>query len=318
MYATLGTTLPVSTDVALSPCAKAIIKTLLYYDVFQYPLQEHEIYTHMPVSSKISIEEDLAYLVRCQLIGEQEGFYCIGDGKEKVSRRRKGNLEAEKYLHIASKHARWLSELPFVDCICISGSLSKNYMDEKSDIDYFIIADTNRLWIFRAILSLICKILWVLRSQKYFCPNYIITPYTLEIKDKNIYTAIEIATLVPLYNATGYADFIQANLWIKEYLPNLTPGYISGQIQLLRKKKPGAAWVQELLTTVDENLYWLYKKHYQRKFEGPKGLNIAFSELNFNKHIYKMHLAGHRNKILDRYEESLQTFTKQYGVDLLS
>jgi hypothetical protein len=317
MYTPLEATHTVTAELVLSPCAKAILKTLLYYDVFQYPLQEEEIRTFLSVKSSETIAEELKQLVRYRLIGEQEGFYFIGAGKEKVSRRKKGNKEAERYLKIASKHVRWLSALPFIQCICISGSLSKNYMDEKSDIDYFIITDANRLWIFRAILSLICKVLWVLRSQKYFCPNYIITRNTFEIKDKNIYTAIEIATLLPVYNATSYNNFMNANLWVKEYFPNFSIGQPSAQIQPLRKKRQATTqWTEELFTTLDENLYWLYKKHYQRKFYNLYGVNVGITELDFHKDIYKMHLAGHRNKILDRYEENLQTYTRQNGVDL--
>jgi hypothetical protein len=317
MYTSLGAASPDTTHPVLSPCAKAILKVLLYYDIFQYPLHAHEIYSYLSVERAQSIGEELSYLCQCQLIGQHEGFYFIGTNQEVVNRRRKGNLEAKRYLKIAEKHVHWLSALPFVQCICISGSLSKQYMDQKSDIDYFIIADTNRLWIFRAILSVICKMLWVLRSRKYFCPNYIITPRTLEIKDKNIYTAIEIATLLPVYNASGYKNFMQANPWIKLYFPNLIIGSPSASVLPLREKKPAKEWIQELVSTLDENLYWLYKKHYQRKFEGVKGLNIAITELNFSKDIYKMHTSGHRNKILDKYDENLRAYAQQYGIDLL-
>jgi hypothetical protein len=317
MYTYPGATFPPVTSPVLSACAKAILKVLLYYDIFQYPLQEQEIYSFLSVKSEGALQEELSCLCQCGLIGQHEGYYFIGTHTALVNRRKKGNQEAEKYLKIARKHAGWLSALPFVQCICISGSLSKHYMDEKSDIDYFMIAEPNRLWILRAMLSVICKVLWVLRSQKYFCPNYIITPRTLEIRDQNMYTAIEIATLLPVYNAAGYMNFMQANPWIKQYFPNRTTGLPSAHVQPFRKKKPAAAWIQNLFATLDENLYHLYKKHYQRKFEGARGLNIAITELNFHKDIYKMHLSGHRNKILDRYEQNLQTYAQQYGIDLV-
>ena len=47
--------------------------------------------------------------------------------------------------------AKWgasiIAAFPFVRAVGISGSLSKQYADENSDIDYFIITAANRLWI---------------------------------------------------------------------------------------------------------------------------------------------------------------------------
>ncbi|MBS1503031.1 MAG: hypothetical protein JST32_13270, partial [Bacteroidetes bacterium] len=42
----------------------------------------------------------------------------------------------------------------------------------------------------------------------------------LLIREKNIYTAIEIATLMPLQGDVVFEHFYAANTWIREFLPN--------------------------------------------------------------------------------------------------
>ncbi len=56
--------------------------------------------------------------------------------------------------------------------------------------------------------------------QKFFCINYFISTTDLEIEEKNIYTAIELATLIPMYGVDVYNDLYEANQWIKTYVPN--------------------------------------------------------------------------------------------------
>jgi hypothetical protein len=122
-------------------------------------------------------------------------------------------------MRTAKLFSKFISHFPYVRGVLLSGSISKGYMDEKADIDYFIITEPNRLWIARILLALFKK-MFLLNSYKFFCINYFISTTELEIEEKNIYTAIELATLIPMYGADVYNDFYEANQWIKTYVPN--------------------------------------------------------------------------------------------------
>lgn len=50
--------------------------------------------------------------------------------------------------------------------------------------------------------------------------NYYINEEMLQIKIKNIYTAIAIATLLPLRGISPFRDFFAHNKWSKHFLPN--------------------------------------------------------------------------------------------------
>jgi hypothetical protein len=295
----------------ISDCSKAILKTLLYFNIFKYPLREEEIIQYLSIQPPASIETELNYLVSQNYISYHQGFYFIGEDKEIINRRLKGNLLAEKYLKITTRHVQWLSAIPFIKCICISGSLSKNYMDDKSDIDYFIITEHNRLWIVRFVLSVVYKVFVLLGKKKYICPNYIITEYNLEIKDRNIFTAIEIATLIPMYNLQMYMSFMNANRWVSQYFPNMIS---APNIPLTATKIPKTVdlgWI----TAVDNYFYNFYRKHYQHKFNDSQ--HLGTEDLSYKKEVYKMHISGHRNKILEKYEEMLRFYQTQHDISLL-
>jgi len=102
----------------------------------------------------------------------------------------------------------------------ISGSLSKHYADEGSDIDLFIITARNRLWIARTILHMVKKLSFLIHREHWFCMNYFVDEEALEIPEKNIYTAIEIVTLIPMQGIQAFSDFESANAWTEGMLPN--------------------------------------------------------------------------------------------------
>src|SRR5690606_3777846 len=104
----------------------------------------------------------------------------------------RGNLMANKFSDIARKKAKLISQFPFVRGVMASGSLSKGYADEKSDIDFFIITIPNRLWIARTLLVLYKRI-FLLNSHKFFCVNYFVDEKHLGIEEKNLFTATELA-----------------------------------------------------------------------------------------------------------------------------
>src|SRR5690606_24675809 len=98
-----------------------------------------------------------------------------------------------------------------------------NYADEKSDIDLFIITRRNRLWIARTLMHCFKKLTFLVNRQHYYCMNYYVDEQQLEIVEKNIYTAIELETLVPLEGDTAFTDFYAANTWTRTWLPNTGP-----------------------------------------------------------------------------------------------
>ncbi len=209
------------TETELTAVGSSIVNTLLYFDIFRYPLTGHELWLLNDCSQATpeDVHEQAILLVRNGYIYEREGFYFVNADDLIVQERRNKNALAQKYHGAAGFFSRLIGAFPFTKAVFLSGSLSKNCMDAASDIDYFIITKPGRLWLNRMLLILFKKIA-LLNSHKFFCVNYFIDNDNLEIPDKNIYTAIEIAFLVPTYNDALYHAFMAKNYWVTEYLPH--------------------------------------------------------------------------------------------------
>ncbi|HVS93571.1 MAG TPA: nucleotidyltransferase domain-containing protein [Mucilaginibacter sp.] len=205
----------------MTATGKNILATLAYFDLFSYPLSSEEILLFMP--SKCDPEEfnySLRWLVIDRAVFKLDKYYSLRNDYFLVDRRQEGNIKAAEMIEKARKVGRLLVRFPYVRGIAISGSLSKNFADDDSDIDLFIITAKNRLWIARTFMHLFKKLTFLFRKEHYFCMNYYIDEQELLIHEKNIYTAIEIATLMPLQGDVVFEHFYAANTWIREFLPN--------------------------------------------------------------------------------------------------
>ena len=198
------------------------LKTILYFSIFRYPLTLIEIHGYTNHDSINETYEELNQLIELNIINKIDDFYIYNNDSDCISKRQKGNLEAEKIMEIAFKKARLISKFPYVKAVGISGSLSKGYFDKESDIDFFVITKPNKLWICRTILILYKKI-FLLNSRKYFCVNYFITSNQLEIVEKNRFTATELKTLIPLQGKAIFEEFYSANKWVNDYFKQFNP-----------------------------------------------------------------------------------------------
>ncbi len=199
---------------------ESVLNVLMYYDIFHYPLTLEEIFKSCEKKcTRAQIEQSVEELVNDKIIYRFEKFYCLHDKLDLILRRIDGNQRAQRYLKIANPFIKIIASFPFVKAIFISGSISKNYAAKNSDVDYFVVAAPNKIWILKTLLILFKKI-FLFNYNKFFCANYIIDDEHLTITKQNIYTSLEIVTLIPVYGKDYCQQFYDANKWVKNYHPN--------------------------------------------------------------------------------------------------
>lgn len=199
-----------------------ILKVLVYFDLFDYPVSKNEIIFFLD-QKNISVHEisvALDELIIDECIFRYSEFYSIQTNAEIAERRITGNINAEKLFPVGKKVSQFLYQFPFTRGIGISGSLSKNFALENDDIDYFIITKANRLWICRTILHLLKKVSFIINKQHLYCMNYFIDEHAMEIEEKNIFTAMELITLIPVCGNGTMDKFFTTNYWVGSYFPN--------------------------------------------------------------------------------------------------
>lgn len=301
-----------------TPLSKSILRTLLYFDIFKYPLTTEEVFHRLQTNHVTAddVREELKRMSKQSQVYSFDNFYSVQNNPLLEKRRKQGNLLAQKCLKLAEDKARLIASFPFVRAVMVSGSLSKEYMDEKSDLDFFIITKPKRLWIARTFL-VFYKRLFLSGSHKFFCVNYFVDEEHLEIEEKNLFTATELATLMPLYGKEYYAKLIEANRWITHYLPNFIPRRTE-QIPFC-EIGPTKIISEHLLNLIGGNLLERifmnltgkrWKKIYQSKYE-KKDFDIAFKT---KSHVSKNHPNFFQKKITELYQERLTAFENQSGI----
>ena len=199
-----------------------VVRTLLYFDIFQHPLELREVLRFLPSNSVTveDIERACSSAPLNRYLVETNGYVGLQDRfTGYIGERRRKERRARRLWQVAVLMSHIIRRFPFVRAVFVSGELSKGVASRNSDIDFFVITAANRIWIARTLFTAF-KRLCLFNARKLFCYNHITSDRNLEIKDHNIYTATEVATLKPLYNMELYGEFMRANAWVKEYLPN--------------------------------------------------------------------------------------------------
>jgi len=294
-----------------------ILKTLAYFDMFDYPLNTKEIQFFLGQQTILSIiNEHLKLLIADKIVFQVDEFYSLQMNLKLAERRRKGNAAAIKEMKNAEYATSILSKFPYIKGIAVSGSLSKNYCDESTDIDFFIITTAGRLWIARTILHIFYKFVWLAGKQRLFCLNYYIDEQKTEIEEKNIFTAIEIVTLIPMKGGKVFQDFMRANAWTNKYLPMATS--TANELPEI-KKRSLTSFIEKLFDgpvgeRLDKWLMRLTKKRWDKKVRqhktNQKGINIG---MLVNRHYSKPDPKNFQNKILAQYEQKVATVLKLQG-----
>jgi hypothetical protein len=249
----------------------------------------------------------LSDLISDEWVFFHNGFYCLQDNPLPACKRINGNQRAAELLPRAREIGRFLYRFPFVKAIGISGSLSKNYADDRADIDFFVITKANRLWLARTLMHIFKKFTFLTGRQHYYCMNYYIDEEALLLEDQNIFTAIELKTLLPVCGDFTFWKFFGANHWSDEWLP-------ACEFRKQSRKDPKPVfkrfieWISnnKLGNFLDTRLMRITTRRWKRKaMKGMRNEKGMTMELLTGKHFAKSNPGSFQEKVLALYKEKL-------------
>jgi hypothetical protein len=196
---------------------QSVFHALAYADVFDYPLTVPEVYRYL--TSTRGTMEEVTRALSNKLLFSQTGEYCTLRGREAIVETRKRRAQvAARLWRKAIRYGRIIASLPFVKMVAITGSLAMNNTEEGKDIDYMIVTAPNHLWTCRALSLLVARIAKL--EGVSLCPNYLVTTNALELKERSLYVAHELAQMIPISGMKTYNELHQRNAWVEDYLPN--------------------------------------------------------------------------------------------------
>jgi hypothetical protein len=279
----------------------AILKTLLYSDIFNYPLTKTEIWRYLISNKKTSISDTESTLNKIKTINFKNGLYFLRGREKLVNLRQEKEKISAKKLKKAQKIIQKLFLISTIRFIGISGNLALKNAEDKDDIDLFIITKKNTIWLTRLLVILVLNFLGVYRKRgdknvrDKICTNMFLDEGALSFsrKRKNIFTAHEIAQLRPILGKKDtYEKLIGANKWIMDYLPN-SFNALSNKIFENNKSQTKSNMFLTIVNHIVKFPQLLYMKKHKTKEE------ISDSILAF-------HPQSHKNYVLKRYRERLQ------------
>ena len=300
------------TNLAQKKAELAILKTLVYFDIFDYPLSEKDIKNFLGcyISDEI-FAPALLQLLLDKIIFRVDQFYSLQNNRQRAEERMQGNLRAQSLIAKATRIGAFLYKFPYVRAVAVSGSLSKNYADKKADIDFFIITKASRLWIARTILHLFKKFTFLVGKENFFCMNYFVDEEALVIPEKNIYTAVEIVTLLPVAGAFTLNKFFEKNQWTKKWLPC----YEYTRNLKASAKGSGLKRFAEWLFNggagekLDRFLYkWTTRRWQKKEQQGRRNSKGRVMNLVTGKHFSKSNPETFQEKILTRYDNKIEWY----------
>ncbi len=218
----------ITQPVATGKIEDAILETLSYRHIFNYPLTFYQLNTSLLTKRRTSqkiIRRSLKKLVQEKKVIKTYGNYSLTDTKLISWKERFDN--SRELLGKAEKAAKILAKIPWILLVGVTGSVAAFNAAKNDDIDLFIISKTHRLWLTRGFVFVILKILGELRTDETpnqkICPNIFVDDKSLawSRKGRNLYVAHEILMLHPLFDREQvYFKFIKENDWVFKFFGN--------------------------------------------------------------------------------------------------
>lgn len=289
----------------------AILRTVLYADVFDFPLTVAEIHHFLIHDEMVSREEvertlrDSAVLV--QYLGIGAAFIGSVERPELVELRQGRKRASAALWPPALRYGQWLARIPFVRMVALTGALAMHNAREGDDLDYLIVTQNGRVWLARLIAVVLVR--WVKRSGFVICPNYVLAENALAQTRRDLFIAHEVAQMIPLFGHAVYDEMRRVNQWSDGFLPNATAAYYSVEPRSL-----GAGWL--LLKRAGELLLggvvgnWLEGWEHRRKlrrFRREKAIDGV--EARLDRTQVKGHFDDFGARVLKQYDTRMQRVT---------
>ena len=288
---------------------QAILTTIIYSDIFSFPLTKDELWKFLISEKKIAREEFEKSLSLLQkIITYKNGYYCLFGREDIIRKRQQNTSEVKKKMKRARFAAKKLSRIPTIVFIGISGGLAVENVTKDDDIDLVIIVKTNTLFMSRLLVLSLLQYLGIRRTRTLkktadtICTNLFFDDSALSWfgNHKDIYTAREIAQIVPLFEREEmYQKFIKANIWIEKYLPNIRISEFSHP----GKRVEGAhLGLKRFWTSQNDGFEYLARKLQMRIMKTHKTKEIV------TKHVLAFHPNDYRVKALRQLRLKMRQF----------
>lgn len=297
----------------VSTSERALLRSLAFFDLFNYPLSLWEWWQDVGEAMSLSELSRLADdLLARGLVERREGWYFLPGRQQLVQERRQRYNFTNYKIKRAQKAAKIFKILPSVKLVAVANLIGHHNLRRESDIDLFIISSPGRLWLTRFFCAGIMKI-FRQRPRKdnkqdkiclsfYAATNGLAMDF-LRLPQGDVYFERWLMGLHPIYDKDRYLDYLRyKNAWLKKLFPNS---------YLLRESFADDYFSRNLLDKVlfrVANLLEQMTKYWQQKIM-PLALTSRIGQgegVILNDQILRFYLTDRRPELQQRYQNKLE------------
>lgn len=237
-----------------------------------------------------------------QHLATQWGYY-VQRGREKlITEHLRRHVIAQHKWKKVRRATRFLTWVPFLEMLAVSGSLAMYNTKPGSDLDIFVIARAGRIWTVRLLVLLVAQLLgqrrkhWDQEAPDKLCFNHYITTDALAIAPqiRNEYTATLYTHLVPLHGHEMHRQFMAENLsWLRRFVmyqdvPPITSAHVRalprGQRRFVRQLE--SLLLEPIGDTIERIVgSWQQRTIRRHTYPGQSGrITVSARELAFHPH----------------------------------
>lgn len=298
----IGETTDVIQETGMRSIELAALRAVAYADVFDYPLTPLELHRYL-IGVAASAEQIHELIQHPPAALSVSGTYISLAGREaNQATRRERAHEAARMWPRALHYARTIAGIPFVRMVALTGALAMDNVEPGADIDYLIVTQPGRLWLCRLLIIGLVRLAAV--RGDVICPNYLLSERALALSERDLYTAHELAQMVPLAGHAVYQRMRRLNAWSDAMLPNAADA--PQRANDAPDRQPRAQALGETLLRGGAGAA-IERWEMQRKLR--KLGRSSGSEVAFSPDWCKGHVHGHGQRVLQEYARRIRSFS---------
>lgn len=223
-----------SSRVTVSQLLGRVWLALAYSAVFEFPLTTAEVlkrcwrFEGETVPTQPQIEKVLRLLRSLGKVSQAEKLWHLVSQPQAPSNRLLWKQYSQQKMEQATPVIKFLTSLPWVVGVAITGSVAVNSAKKDDDVDFMVVTEPNRLWLTR-LLTLFFAMKYGKRRSfareepNSWCFNLWLDSDNLLVPQAQhtLYTAYEVCQAKWILSRKQTAiKFLESNLWVKKRIPH--------------------------------------------------------------------------------------------------
>ncbi len=287
----------------------AIVATVAYADVFDMPIslgRTHRFLVECEAAAS-EVAERTSALVANGHLGRRGDLLHLPGRVDVLVVHDERDERAQEMWEAAQRWGKRMGRVPFVRMVAVTGGLAVDSVADHDDIDYFVITAPTRLWLTRFMIVGLVKL--AERENIELCPNYLVSERALDIDDRALYVARELAQMVPIVDGARCSDLRRRNNWMFDFLPNATSeGDQSRTVEISRSRFTALAELLLRRPMFDRVERWEMRRKIARlsSVASRRPEVGAPDESSFSADVCKGHMVGNAAGIDEAWQARLE------------